>query len=142
MSHKFIEDVSIADVAFSAQSPSLSGLFKECAYAITEIMIKNTQMISCAIKRSISVSADTLEKLLFEFINEIIFYKDSENLIFNKYDIKIGKDSKFSLLCEACGEKMDPLKHELIVDAKSATMHMLSVKKFGKTWKAMVVIDI
>ena len=142
MSHSFVEDVSMADIAFNAENRSLSGLFKDCANAVTEIMIKNTKSISCKIKKRFVISTDTLEKLLFEFINEIIFYKDSENLIFNRYNIKINKGVSFTLQCEACGEKMNTLKHKYIVDAKAATMHMLNIKKRGKTWRTTVVIDI
>ena len=84
MSYKYLEDVAVADVCFEASGKTLEELFESCGLATTNVMIKTLKKISPKQKRKISVSADTIENLLFKFLEEIIFLKDARQLVFSK----------------------------------------------------------
>ncbi len=148
MPHEFVEDVTWADVAFKATGKNLEELFTECALATTEVMIEVNDIETSVEKDiDISVSGDnkihTIEKLLFDFLSEIVYLKDTEILVFSEYDIKIsGDDKNLKLSGKIRGERIDPDKHIVITDVKAVTMHKFEVKHENNIWEALVVLDI
>jgi len=131
-----------ADVAFDVTASSLEGLFKDAAIALAATQIKNFKSINPKVKKKIRIKADNIEQLLFKFLEELVFLKDKDMLIFNKFTkMKIDKKNN-SLSCYAYGEKLDTRRHHTLVDVKAVTMHLFEVKKQGKNWKARVVLDV
>ncbi len=144
MPYKFLPDIAIADIAFEASGKTLNALFKSAALATTNVMVKDLKAIKQKKRKEIKVESENVELLLFNFLQEIIYYKDAELLLFSKYDIEITeskKEKKFNLVCTAYGEKLNMKKHILMVDVKAVTLHMFSVRK-NKQWKARVILDI
>ncbi|MBI4168036.1 MAG: archease [Candidatus Aenigmarchaeota archaeon] len=143
MPYKFVENLSIADTAFQASGSSLEEMFESSALAMTNVMVKDLKKIELKKRRKMTVSDKSIEKLLFNFLQEIIYLKDAERLVFGKYTVKIkDRAGTYSLVCIALGEKVDMDKHELVVDVKAVTYHMFEVKQEGKKWKAQVILDI
>jgi len=141
--YKFLEDFSIADVAFEAEGNNLEELFLSSALALTNTMVKDLDKIDIKVEKEIKIEDSSLEMLLFNFLQEIIFYKDAERLIFSHYEIKIEKNSdKYKLYCLAKGEELDMKKHELLVDVKAVTMHYYEVIFSEGKWKARIVLDV
>lgn len=143
MSYKFLEGLTVADVAFEASGKNLVQLFQSAGLAVTNTMVKDLDSIEQKIKKKIEVEAEKVETLLYNFLQEIIFYKDAEMLLFNKFDIEIiPKNKKWKCVGTAYGEKIDMKKHELLVDVKAATWHKFELKETKNGWKAQVVLDI
>ncbi len=143
MAYKFVEGLSLADVAFEANGKTLEELFESAALATTNVMVKDMTKIELKKRRKITVSAKDVDKLLFNFLQEIVYVKDAELLIFGKYNVRIKeRTGLYSLVCSAFGEKLDMNKHELVVDVKAVTYHMFEVKKEKEKWKARVILDI
>ncbi|MEM4310795.1 MAG: archease [Nitrososphaerales archaeon] len=143
MPYKYIEDLSIADVAFEAYGESLEELFLSCALAITNTMIKDLSKVEPIFLRNIVLENDDIEMLLFNFLQELIFYKDAEKLLFSSLKIKLKKvNTNYKLECEARGEELNMAKHELLVDVKAVTLHHFQVKLSEGRWMAKVVLDV
>ncbi len=143
MPYKFLEDVAIADVAFEATGKTLKELLESAALAVTNTMVKNLNSIKHKVEKKFIVTGENTEKLLFNFLQEIIFYKDAELLLFNKFELVISpKKGKLQLNVEAYGEKLDRKKHELVVDVKAVTYHSFEVKETKNGWEARVILDI
>ena len=153
MPYKFTPEVTMADVAFKAEGKTLEELFGACAEAVTITMVKELESVKRTKKIKVKIEAKTIELLLFNFLNELLFYKDAKQLLFSKYVIKIKKlKGEFTLSATLHGEKLNMKKHELIVDVKAVTMHLFEVKREKITdrrhkrpytvWKAQVVLDI
>lgn len=137
------EDIAIADLAFEVYADNLEDLFKYAGLAITNAMIVNLNSIKHSVVKEVKLESDNIEFLLFNFLQEIIFYKDSERLLFNKIDIKIKENGqKFILEALMFGEPIDLNKHELLVDVKAVTMHLFEVKKLNGEWFARVIVDV
>ena len=144
MPYKFLPDIAIADIAFEATGKTLPQLFRASALATTNVMVKDLKAVKQRKIKKIEVESENVELLLFNFLQEIIYYKDAELLLFSKYDVKINEDKKnkkYTLKCTAYGEKLNMKKHTLMVDVKAVTLHMFSVRK-NKEWKARVILDI
>lgn len=138
---KFHENIAIADAAFTIKGKSLEELFENAAIALMSSMA-DISRIDQKEKRKILLENKALDLLLFDFLNEIIFYKDSESLLFSKFNVKIDKRNIYKLNALISGEKANPKKHRVSIDIKAITMHMFKVVKTKDGYEARVVIDI
>ena len=128
----------MADVAFEATGKTPEEVFKSCAEATFEVMVDLTK-IKPDYAVTFELTNKNLEKLLFEFIEELIFLKDAESVVFSKFTLNILPGYK--LTCTAEGTEIKKIK-ETRTDVKAVTFHHFSLKKEQKGWKAIVVLDI
>ena len=140
MTYTFLDHT--ADVLFQAEGRTLEELFAQCALAVEDTQV-NIKKIKPKKTVKIALENKTIEKLLFDFLDELLFYKDAEQLLFSKFDLKIKeKGGRYLLSCTASGEKLDVEKHEPKVDVKAITMHLFDIKKTKKGWWAQVLVDV
>jgi SHS2 domain-containing protein len=143
MSHRFLDNVAIADVCFEAKGKTLKELFESCALAVVNVQVKNYKSIRHKETRTIEADAPDIDMLLFSFLSNLVAYKDSEQLLFNKFNMDIFPEGgKWRMKCEAHGEAIDRKKHNLLVDVKGVTLHLFEVKEERNGWLARVVLDI
>jgi SHS2 domain-containing protein len=140
MPYRFLPDVALADVAFEAESSTVNGLFETCALAITDIMV-DPKTLRTTTERKIALESENLDRLLYDFMTELIVIKDIDSLLFGKFDIRVSAKGT-SLTAMAMGEAIDRERHRLRNDVKAVTMHLFGVKRQGRTWKTTVVLDI
>ena len=87
MPYKIREDVATADVAFEAEGATFEEMCVSAAEATTRIMV-DPQTLKEKKTKSFAVKGETPEKLLFNFLNEIIYIKDAELLLFKSFIVK------------------------------------------------------
>ncbi len=138
--HKFFDHT--ADVLFVARADSLPELFRECALAVEETMV-DVATVKAKDKVKILAESKNVEGLLYDFLEELVFFKDYKQLLFSKFDIEIvEKKTGYALTCFAYGEKLDVARHDPRVDVKAVTRHEFEVVKDKQSWKAKVLLDI
>ena len=94
------------------------------------------------IKKKFSLEGKNIGDLMFKFLEEIIFFKDSDALVFNSSEVDVKENKKLKLTAMLYGDKIDYKKQELKVDPKAVTMHKFEVKKEKDGYLARVVVDI
>jgi G3E family GTPase/SHS2 domain-containing protein len=143
MSYEFLEEMATADIAFRAVGEDLVSLFKSAWDATMNAMIENLQAISPQETRSFSLENEALDMLLFNFLQELIYYKDSEQLLLRPQQVKIEENAGgYHLQAVTAGETLDPDRHEQRVDVKAVTLHQFEVKKTDTGWMAIAILDI
>ncbi|WP_250125098.1 archease [Chroococcidiopsis sp. CCMEE 29] len=143
MSYEFLEDIAIADIAFRAWGKDLGELFVAAGDATLNAMIDNLEAIKLKETRTFSLENDELDLLLFNFLQELIYYKDSEQLLLRVQQVQIEqKNGKRQLSAVAQGEKLDPQRHQQRVDVKAVTLHRFQLEKTDEGWTAMAILDI
>jgi SHS2 domain-containing protein len=143
MPYRYLNDIALADVAFEAWGGTKEEMFIAASDAMMNVMVGDLATISMEVERPIRVEAESIEMLLFHFLQEIIFYKDAEKLLLRVTAVDIqGTNDRFTLKTLARGEELDPEKHELIVDVKAVTLHRYSVEEGPDGWMAKVILDI
>ena len=143
MPYEFLDDVAIADIAFEAWGKDLPELFQAAGDATINTMIDNLEAIEPREQRIISLENEALDLLLFNFLQELVYYKDSEQLMLRAQQVQIQeKDNKQQLNAVATGEKLDPNRHLQRVDVKAVTLHRFQVEETANGWTAMVILDI
>lgn len=138
MKFKYLENVAIADIAFEAYGKTLNEVFENSAHAFFD-MTCNPKTIKQKIKKIIQLKDKDEKNLLYNFLSELIFLKDSKQLIFSKVKVQI-KDGKLKAVLY--GDKIDYEKQELRNDVKAVTMHLFDLKKINNKYKATIVVDI
>ncbi len=139
MAYTFREDITTADVCFEVKAKTVENLFKDAGLATEEVMVE-LKTVTKKIKQEITLENTTLEKLLFEFLEELIYLKDAEQFLASSFEVKIA--GKFKLKVLAKGDKINPKTMELRTDVKAVTLHQFIVKQEKGRWFARVILDI
>ncbi|PYJ26304.1 MAG: archease [Verrucomicrobia bacterium] len=143
MPYKFLEEIGTADIAFEAVGRDLPELFRDAADATMNVMIDNLDAIEPRETRNIELSNEKIDMLLFDFLQELIYFKDAERLLLRTREVRIDElDQKCFLKAEATGEPLDAARHHQRADVKAVTLHDFSVEKEDGGWKARVLLDI
>ena len=144
MPYRFVENLTVADVAFRARGKTPEDLFGSAGKAVTAVMVKDLRTIRLRETKVINLASEELDLLLFNFLQEIIFYKDADQLLLRSFALKITKnrDGSYTLNGTGRGERIDPKRHQLLVDVKAVTMHRFKVVQDSRGWEATVILDI
>ena len=127
-----------ADVGIIAYGADMNGAFANAAKALFSL-ITELDDVEEVVHRDIELTAPDQESLLVEWLNELIYLFDVENIIFKRFDIT--ELSQTHLKARSYGRKVDISKHELKMGVKAATYHMLKVER-SNGCKVQVLLDI
>ena len=127
-----------ADIGIVAYGADMSQAFANAARALFSL-ITELDDVAEILHRDVELEATDEEGLLVEWLNELIYLFDAENIIFNRFDITQLNDTQ--LRARIYGEKVDRFKHKLKTGVKAATYHMLNVDK-DDGCKVQVLFDI
>ena len=143
MPFHYLEDIGTADIAFEATGRDLPELFTSAADATMNVMIENLDTIEPRETRRIELKNDEIDILLFDFLQELIYFKDAERLLLRVREMRIDeKEGAYSLKATTAGELLDAGRHQQRADVKAVTLHDFRVEKTEGGWKASVILDI
>jgi SHS2 domain-containing protein len=143
MPYEFLEDVATADIAFRAWGKDLEETFIAAADATMNVMVEELDSIQPRERREFKLENEALDMLLFNFLQELIYYKDAEKLLLRVNQVEIRKkDQDHALEALAQGEKLDPGRHRTRVDVKAVTLHRFHLENTDQGWKVFVILDI
>jgi SHS2 domain-containing protein len=138
MKYKYLEHT--ADAMFEAYGKCIEEAFANSAEAMFNLLTDISEVKQIK-KKEFSVNADSYEKLLFDFLSELLFYLDTEFLLFCKFEISIKKIKKeYMLSCKAYGDKAT--KYDTKGDIKSVTYNEMSISEDENGFKIRFVVDI
>ena len=143
MAHTFSEDEFTADIGFTATGRTPEELMVAAADATMNVMVEDLAEIDGRQKKDLRVEAASLDMALFDLLQELVFYKDAEELLLRLAKVVIAMtDDRIVVTAEAWGEQIDREKHQLLVDVKAVTLHRFKVEETEEGWTATVVLDI
>ena len=143
MPYHYLEEIGTADIAFEATGRDLPELFRDAADATTNVMIDNIEAIQPRVTRQIELWNKELDMLLFDLLQELIFFKDAKRLLLRISKVQIDKrDELYFVKATAAGEPLDAHRHDQRADVKAVTLHDFSVEQTEDGWKAKVLLDI
>ncbi len=135
--YRYIEHPS--DVGFEAVGASLEALFANAALAMYSFMT-DVEAIAATEERAVTVAAEDLYSLMFDWLDELLFLFEAEFLVMNDFEIAVDT-STFSITGTCRGGKFDPERHEAGIIVKAVTYSMMEIKK-NEQWHARVVLDV
>jgi|SRR3989344_2299582 len=139
MKYKFFEHT--ADLGIEAYGKDLNELFMNCALSIFE-STADINKIKGSENRKIRMKNKKIDGLLYDFLSEIIYLRDTDSIIFKNCKVEIKGDKEYLLNAVLSGDYINREIHELRREIKAITLHMFEVKKIKAGWKARIIVDI
>jgi SHS2 domain-containing protein len=129
-----------ADVGVVAYGADLSQAFANAGRALFSLIVE-PESVRETLSRDIEVRAPDEESLLVEWLNELIYLFDTENILFRRFEVSELDSGR--LRARGYGEKVDSSRHQLKTGVKAATYHMLSVSRDEDGgYRVRVIFDI
>ncbi len=126
-----------ADLGLAAYGKNLAEAFANAAYGMFSI-IAELNAVEEKLSRRVEVDGDDIESLLFEWLNNLLYFLDVDTILFKRFDIiEFGEGH---LTAECYGEMYDASRHQLRTGVKSATYHMLEVDREKN--RVQVIFDV
>jgi SHS2 domain-containing protein len=131
-----------SDIGFRAYGRDLAEAFENAALALFEIMV-DTSKIEPREEVKIELDAEDEGALLYDWLDRLIYFHDSKNMVMSKFKAKISRTKDgFRLSAQAWGERFDPKKHPERTAVKAMTYHMMEIKQEKNRCSVQAVVDI
>lgn len=128
-----------ADEKFRAFGKSLEEAFENSAIATFSVMTDLSELKGER-KYEFEIEEENLESLLYSFLGELIFLRDSEEVIFKDFEVDINENSKYKLKCVAWA---DPFNEQIsYTDVKAITYNEMKIKETKEGFIIEAVLDI
>ena len=143
--YRFRDEIVLGDLAFEATGDSVSELFAAAALAVIEAMV-DPLSVETSWTQEVRLSEAEIEDLLFEWLNAIVFIKDTEGAVFHDVRAAVSRDSEknlWHLEAALIGDRVDATRQDVRTDVKAVTKHLYEVRQQEEgAWYAHVVLDV
>ncbi|MCK5606598.1 archease [Candidatus Pacearchaeota archaeon] len=127
-----------ADIKFQAFGKSLEEAFANSGLAMFNAMYK--EEVKSIKVLEISCEGHDLVSLLYNYLEELIFYLDSENFFLSEVEkIEIDKEN-FKLTAKLKGDNAE--NYSIGLDVKAITYSDMEVLEKDGEWVTQVVLDV
>lgn len=142
MEKKFEYLEHTADVKFRAYGNSLEEAFASAAEAMFSSMIDLSTVLPER-ELAISLEAESLEDLLYDWLSELLFHFDANYIIFKKFEVEkiFESNGKFLIEARVSGEQIDLEKHKFHLQVKAVTFHDMQIIRSNNRWEIQVLLD-
>ena len=127
-----------ADIGLRAYGNDMNEAFENAGLAIFNI-ISDTSEIIPERKIEFEVASEDDVSLLYDFLEELLFYHETEFMLFSRFDVEI--DDGFHLKAVIYGEGIDWDRHERKTEIKAITFHKMAVKKANRV-EVQAIVDL
>ncbi len=134
MKYRFIDHT--ADVAFEVFGKDVAELIENASYAFYDAFV-DVSRIDSSVEKVLEVEAESVDSLLYRWLNELLFLFDTEFFAAKHVEVSINQTKCTGRLV---GGRFTP---ELVkVEPKAITLHKFKVEKVDEGYRAFVVVDI
>lgn len=120
----------MTDAEIEAYGRNLDEAFENSGRAVEDLMV-DIDSIRPVESRKAELSGKDLGSLLYEWIESLISFQDSEGLVFSEFSCKISQthSGDYSLKAKLSGEVFDPERHEQKTAIKAPTFHDMEISE-------------
>lgn len=131
-----------ADIGIRGYGKSREEAFAECAKAMFGV-IGDIAKVKAGKGDSFGAKAESLESLLVNFLNELLYLHEVKGKLYSSFDVYITNDGgAWKAKGKAFGEKINSKKHSIKGGVKAASYHQLKVAEEKGKWVAQCVVDV
>ena len=127
-----------ADIGFKAYGESLNEAFENAGLAIFNV-ISDTSNVEPKKEISFKVRSEDEISLLYDFLEELLFYHEIEFMLFSEFHVEI--DDMLQLRATIRGEAIDWDRHERKTEIKAITYHKMDVRKTD-IFEVQAIVDL
>jgi SHS2 domain-containing protein len=126
-----------ADVLMRVRGTTITEVFSDAGRALFHVMYGPCE--DRGIERQISLAAEDLESLLIDYLSELLFITDVENIVFCTFDVDI-QGTRLSAVIR--GEPFDPARHSAGALIKGVSYFGLEIVKEEEAYVVDIIFDI
>ena len=127
-----------ADIGIRAYGKDMGEAFENAGVAMFNI-ISDTSGIALESEIEFEVSSEDDVSLLYDYLEELLFYHETEFMLFSRFDVEIAEG--FRLKARIRGEEIDWEKHERKTEIKAITFHKMEVRKTDRV-EVQAIVDL
>jgi SHS2 domain-containing protein len=128
-----------ADIGLIVYGGTLKALFENAGEAFFHL-ITDLRKVRCRMERRINIGGESLERLMVDWLSELLYLHDVENLLFKGFEVEsVGEDG---LRAVARGEPFQEGVHEIKTEVKAVTYHQIEVREEKGRWRAQIILDL
>lgn len=118
------------DAFIEVTASTLNEAFTLAAQSVVDITL-DRDTIEEKVQRKLTVSAQDLTYLLFNWLEEVNYQIITEGFSIARFSLEISKNSLYRLNATAYGEPINLKKHHFKIEIKAPTFHMMEIKQNG-----------
>ena len=126
MSYKLLDHAT--DAIIEVTAPNLDEAFRVAGQAVADITLE-TKAVTEKDERRIAVSGKSLDYLLFNWLEAVIYQLITEGFAIARISAKVSKNSEYNIESTVYGEPIDLKKHGFKVEIKAPTFHEMEIKQ-------------
>ncbi len=131
-----------SDIGFRAYGRDLAEAFENAAVALFEVMV-DTSKVDAREEAEVELEAEDEKALLYDWLDRLIYLRDSDNMVFSKFSVKIAEaQGGLNLQARIWGETFDSGKHSDRTSVKAMTYHMMEITRSPGETYVQAVVDI
>ena len=134
---EFLEHPS--DIGILARGDSREAALIEASKGLISIIV-DPSAVRARESRDFYISGTDAASQVVNWLNEILFYFDTEGLMLAHFSIDSWTSN--GIIGRAQGEQLDPARHELRTAVKAATYHQFQLQESGGQWELRVFVDV
>jgi SHS2 domain-containing protein len=133
----FEEIPHTADIKIRVHAQTLDKLFSEAFCALMQVMYGNDRGTGCI--RNVSLEASDIESLLCDFLSEVLFISEVDQLVFSKAVISLHG---YCLSAVLDGEVFNPVRHSGGTEVKGISYSGLSIIRNENEYMVDILFDV
>lgn len=128
------------DLLLRVTGSNLPLLFTEAARGLTAMLVDAPQEVlpEQEISFNVAGSPEELDYLLFDWLNELLYLFDTEEILLAEFDVALTEDG---LTATARGQRLDPGRHRLAYEVNNISYDHLFIEKTAAGFVAEVVVN-
>ena len=128
-----------ADIGIIVYGENLKSLFENAGEAFFHL-ITDLKKVRLRTERKIEIGGESLERLMVDWLNELLYLHDVENLLFKRFNVEsVGEEG---LRAKVKGEFFQEGVHVIKTGVKAVTYHQLEVRQEKEGWRARIIFDL
>ena len=128
-----------ADIGLIVYGNNLKALFENAGEAFFHL-ITDLRKVRRRVKRRIHIGGESLDRLMVDWLSELLYLHDVENLLFKGFKVEsVGEDG---LMAVVKGEPFEAGVHVIKTEVKAVTYHQIQIQRENGRWKAQVILDL
>lgn len=133
-----------ADVQVECWGSSREEAFSQCALSLMTVITPDLTKITPVTEKEVWLKAEDKEALLFDFLSELLYIFDVEELVFNDIWVVYINQTQLGFEMKAImkGEKFDKTKHETGTEVKAITYSFMELDESLEKTEIKIVFDI
>jgi SHS2 domain-containing protein len=140
---KFEQIEHTADVGIKAFGKTLEELFESSAYGMFSVMLEQYENFSGKSEISIETSADNLEDLLVNWLQELLYRFEVKSLVFSNFHVKMSSNVKTKSLIGSAGcDHYNKRRYGHPLEIKAVTYHNLEIKTDKGLYSVEIIFDV